>query len=391
MNVSQAPKWLPELLVPFFTLSYPIARPNNPDSYPGSNYYETGRLDGCFVLTWILVLGILRECLRLGFLEPFGRQYLYRKDMVDKGAVDTALKTANGLVNGIVTSPKSAVNGDSSHATTSTSPPLISSKNVVNQRPKGMSKAVWKRERSVVRFAEQGWQFAYYIVYWPLGFYIHWGLPSAPFRLDRLWLNYPHTPLAGPLKFYYLTQLGFWCHQVLLLNAEAWRKDHLQMMSHHIITISLVIASYSYNFTRVGVLIMVLMDWCDIFLAAVKICRYLKFPDIVSHTVFSTFALSWIITRHVLFGIVIYSAYNVAPLLIPFTWAPERGHYLTRDAYLAFVGLMVALQVILCGWALTIFQVIWSVLRGSPPDDARSDDDGEGSSEDTEHTTKKKQ
>jgi hypothetical protein len=69
------------------------------------------------------------------------------------------------------------------------------------------------------------------------------------------------------VKFYYLTQLGFWCHQVLLLNAEAWRKDHIQMMSHHIITISLVTASYWYNFTRVGVLIMVLMDWCDIFLA----------------------------------------------------------------------------------------------------------------------------
>jgi very-long-chain ceramide synthase len=97
--------------------------------------------------------------------------------------------------------------------------------------------------------------------------YIHWGLPSAPFQLDKLWLNYPHIPLSGPVKFYYLTQLGFWCHQVLLLNAEAWRKDHFQMMSHHIITISLVIASYSYNFTRVGVLIMVLMDWCDIFLA----------------------------------------------------------------------------------------------------------------------------
>ena len=39
------------------------------------------------------------------------------------------------------------------------------------------------------------------------------------------------------------------------------------MMSHHIITISLVIASYLYNFTRVGVLILVLMDLSDILLA----------------------------------------------------------------------------------------------------------------------------
>ena len=60
---------------------------------------------------------------------------------------------------------------------------------------------------------------------------------------------------------------------------------------------------------------------------------------------FVFYALSWIMTRHILFIIVIYSAYKDAPRLIPFMWAPERGHYLTRDAYIAFVGLMVALQV----------------------------------------------
>jgi acyl-CoA-dependent ceramide synthase len=73
--------------------------------------------------------------------------------------------------------------------------------------------------------------------------------------------------------------------------------------------------------------------------------RYLRLPESLSDGAFCVFVVSWLITRHVLFGIVIYSAYHVAPRLIPFTWAPERGHYLTRDAYIAFVGLMVALQV----------------------------------------------
>jgi acyl-CoA-dependent ceramide synthase len=36
-------------------------------------------------------------------------------------------------------------------------------------------------------------------------------------------------------------------------------------MTHHVVTIVLIVASYAYNFTRVGCLIMVLMDWCDIF------------------------------------------------------------------------------------------------------------------------------
>lgn len=55
-------------------------------------------------------------------------------------------------------------------------------------------------------------------------------------------------------------------HQMLILNAEARRKDHVQMMAHHIITVILMVTSYFTNFTRVGCVIMVLMDWCDIFL-----------------------------------------------------------------------------------------------------------------------------
>lgn len=96
--------------------------------------------------------------------------------------------------------------------------------------------------------------------------YVHFSLPTAPFNLVRLWEGYPHSPLAGPVKFYYLTQTAFYLHQILILHAEAKRKDHYQMLSHHVITIALMVASYFYNFTRVGCLMMVLMDTCDIFL-----------------------------------------------------------------------------------------------------------------------------
>ncbi len=79
-------------------------------------------------------------------------------------------------------------------------------------------------------------------------------------------MGYPHMPVAGPLKIYYLTETAFYLHQMLVLNAEAKRKDHWQMMAHHFITVFLMGTSYYYNFTRVGCLIMVLMDFCDIFL-----------------------------------------------------------------------------------------------------------------------------
>lgn len=96
--------------------------------------------------------------------------------------------------------------------------------------------------------------------------YIYRGLPATVFKTDPLWVGYPHYPLAGPVKIYYLTETAFYMHSVLVLHAEEHRADHIQMMSHHVITIALMICSYFYNFTRVGCIILILMDWNDIWL-----------------------------------------------------------------------------------------------------------------------------
>jgi acyl-CoA-dependent ceramide synthase len=40
---------------------------------------------------------------------------------------------------------------------------------ITRKRKPGMTKEEWRRERSVLRFAEQGWAFLYYTVYWSLG------------------------------------------------------------------------------------------------------------------------------------------------------------------------------------------------------------------------------
>ena len=81
-----------------------------------------------------------------------------------------------------------------------------------------------------------------------------------------VWSGYPNYPLPGPVKFYYLNETAFYIHGVFILSAEARRKDHVQMMSHHFIAIALMFLSYAWNFTRVGCLIMVLMDVCDVLL-----------------------------------------------------------------------------------------------------------------------------
>ena len=299
MNTAQAPAWLPPQLVPFFTLSYPTAPPAIPDSFPDANYYGTGLLDGCLVITAIAVMAVLRDATRLVVCEPFARWKLARDLRNEKRR---ALAKANGTANGTTKAHANGNGTTNGHA--KASPDVFTP---AERR---------KMHRSVIRFAEQGWSVVYYTLQWGFGLvrplspspsprsldrllragphprgnstimknhetnatcaprpaafcvlqYVHSQLPTTVFHPINVWAGYPHVPLAGPVKFYYLLQIAFYLHQILVINAEARRKDHWQMLSHHLITVPLMVASYFYNYTRVGCLIMVLMDCSDIFL-----------------------------------------------------------------------------------------------------------------------------
>lgn len=80
------------------------------------------------------------------------------------------------------------------------------------------------------------------------------------------WVNFPNTPVPGPVKFYYFLAFAFYGTAMVILNIEEHRKDHWQMFSHHIITVALIGVSWVTHISRPGIQILVLLDWCDIFL-----------------------------------------------------------------------------------------------------------------------------
>ncbi|KAM5540340.1 hypothetical protein V8D89_005798 [Ganoderma adspersum] len=348
MNTEAAPPWLPLQLVPFFTLSYPTPRPAQPDSFPGSNYYATGLLDGFYIVTAIAVMAVLRDVTRLYVWEPFARWKLTR-DLRNSKPNKLVHANGNGKANG-------AVNGNGHAAQCFITP--------AEKR---------KMNRSVMRFAEQGWSVIYYTFSWGFGVYINRNFPTTVLNPINVWTGYPHTPLAGPVKFYYLLQTACYIHQMLVLNAEARRKDHWQMMAHHVITVALEIASYFYNYTRVGCLVLVLMDLCDGLLPLAKMLRYLGMSTLCD-LAFVVFMLSWFFTRHVLFMLVIKATWE-AWYVIPRVWDPSRGHFLTTEIYYAFFCMLVALQVIQLVWFTQICRVAYRVVAGEGAEDTRSDDE----------------
>jgi very-long-chain ceramide synthase len=156
MNTAAAPEWLPSVLVPFFTLSYPTPRPASPDSYLDSEYFNIGRLDGCFIVTCIAVMAIARDVSRIFFLEPFARWKLSRdvrrrhKILASNGNGHHV--NGNGIANG-----KGLANGNGK---------VANGKPIKYQITQKEKKVI---QHSVTRFAEQGWAFIYYILQWSYG------------------------------------------------------------------------------------------------------------------------------------------------------------------------------------------------------------------------------
>lgn len=154
-----------------------------------------------------------------------------------------------------------------------------------------------------LRFAEQGWLVLYYSIFWTLGMVcilhpISLWLPEWSWILgltmesQHLWYNsvywlnnaeiwtaWPAREMSGVFKWYYLVQLAFWVQQILVIHIEARRKDHAQMLTHHIITCTLISITYVYRYTRAANVVLCLMDVVDLifpvcwpYLPTINIC-----------------------------------------------------------------------------------------------------------------------
>ncbi|KAK4180642.1 sphingosine N-acyltransferase [Triangularia setosa] len=258
------------------------------------------------------------------------------------------------------------------------------------------------KTKDVTRFAEQGFMLTYYVVFWPFGMYLYY---KAPYYLNmkELWTNWPQRELDGIMKAYILAQWAYWVQQVISVNIEAQRKDYVEMLVHHAITLSLIAASYAYHQTRVGHLILVLMDVIELIFPLAKCLKYIGFTTLCD-VVFGVFLFVWVWTRHVFYLMTCWSVYHDLPKAVeipcfrgtpgaiegPFP-APTEGwsHLLepfkdpagtvcfTDGVRRGFLTFLLALEVVICAWSFFIIRVTVRVLKGASAEDVRSDVEAE--------------
>jgi acyl-CoA-dependent ceramide synthase len=92
-------------------------------------------------------------------------------------------------------------------------------------------------------------------------------LPTWWYRTEHFWLEYPHWRMTPLVKRYYLMQLAYWCHQLIVLVLERPQKDFVELVVHHLVTIWLVGWSYAINLTYIGNAVFLAMDVSDVFFA----------------------------------------------------------------------------------------------------------------------------
>lgn len=160
MNVERAPEWLPSLLVPFFTLSYPTNPPTEPDSFPTSSYFSTGLLDGCLMVTCIAVMALLRDATRLVIMEPYARWHLTRKVAREHERKARHNGASNGAAN---------CNGKSNGTGQANGNGHTLQLEDRSNSSRSARKEARLIQRSVLRFAEQGWSVIYYTIQWSYG------------------------------------------------------------------------------------------------------------------------------------------------------------------------------------------------------------------------------
>ena len=285
-----------------------------------------------------------------------------------------------------------------------------------------------KRAARVDKFAQSAMEAFFYAWYFVMGgalaVGVPWFWPSAQWWEGEM----ASTGLgaAGPMPLdltcFYVAYAARYLQGLVSVFFEAKRKDFWEMVIHHATTIVLIYLSFVAGMTRVGLVVMVLLDFADPFLHVAKCCKYVsearrsaarrgeagggggrgggsggdgsvspgcELWGTLADVWFAAFALSFTVTRNIMYPYVVWSAWTEGPT----AWRARSlagctpgMDYKEMRATVIRTGpgwcmlLLAVLQVLQLIWQYFLMKAIVRVLMGQELKDARSDSESEGGS-----------
>jgi len=233
---------------------------------------------------------------------------------------------------------------------------------------------VWFRRRRNLdrpskekKFKETLWRLVYYVMLVAVA--VVTLKDAAWFRdTDECWTNFGRQEKFVSVHVYYHLEAGFYVSLLLSVCTDVRRKDFLEMVVHHFVTLLLLAYSHLCSIERIGTLIMAVHDVSDVFLELAKTLHYAGKNRIAEH-MFTLFAVVFMATRWVVF---------------PFWLIASTVRHLTVQYYQC-VGFLMALQVLHLFWGAIIIRMAVKMVRdGQVAKDDRSDVDEETGEEEEE-------
>lgn len=247
------------------------------------------------------------------------------------------------------------------------------------------------------RFMEQVYTAIYFGVLGPVGLYVMRQTPVWYFNTRGMYELFPHRTHAAEFKAYYLFEAAYWAQQavVMLLGMEKRRKDFMELVAHHIVTLALIALSYRFHFTYMGIAVYITHDISDFFLAVSRI-QFFWFPTTRILTIsqvskslhyiapdimvpfYATSVGSWIYLRHVLNLRILYSLLNEFQTVGPYELNWETQQYKCWISNIITFALLAVLQALNLFWLYCLLRSAFKfLLTGEKKDDRSEPDESE--------------
>ena len=228
------------------------------------------------------------------------------------------------------------------------------------------------REQRAYKASESAFKFFYYLFswLWAVVIIVDLGIWTDTLKCIQDW---PYKE-SYSINAYILWELAFYvsalgCH----FTIETRRKDFVEMLVHHVVTIFLIVSCIVFRLQRIGVLVLAVHDVADIVLEAGKMANYVNSSAGGSVVFFGLLLVVWVISRLYYFPVKVIRAVYFE-------------HYLMFNSPYCqyFTGVLCILLVLHLYWTKLIIKTFYKYLTTGKTKDAREDfehDEGSGGGE----------
>jgi acyl-CoA-dependent ceramide synthase len=158
------------------------------------------------------------------------------------------------------------------------------------------------REEKVRKTTKNLWGLIYFTCSTIYGYSFLKDLPFFPRdllgngHLHKIYDNFPYHDRHPQLTPYYMLGMAYHMESTITHIIAPWKTDFIEMLLHHVVTITLIMLSYVSNYSDVGMLVLILIDVGDIFASMMK-CVYDICPTSIVMSTYVVLNLTWFYTR----------------------------------------------------------------------------------------------